>query len=490
MKNGHSPAHVVVVHAYGGSPRKFWYPSLKKHLPVTCLVTVPQLPGGNAPQVSTWLDSLRALLREDSGASVQQRSLFLVGHSLGCNAILRLLAGSETALLRGLRGVLFVAGWLWVDEPWEQIQPWCDPPPDLAAARQALVALGARATLLVSDNDRFTRDHERTRRMFQEGLGAHVVLCPGRAHFGGRKQDAVREELRRLMVDDNECRGGGGSPEQGSAAASAPLASGHGEGQAEGQREQREAEGQAERQRVGVMEEQREGVMRLLDCAVDALNEVLDVLLTDFTAGCASLGRLACTCKHLRQLVRCAQPQIDARAAALGGAELSPLSLEQLAILESVASLCIYPSERCGSGVIATLSLQRARRGCGLDRRWTVWRSLRRCCAGTRGRAVTSTRTLWERACSGARCRPPAPTPWWARSSIVASPRAESTLPLGRRPSRAPQGGRLVVMRLVEPRSTSRWTACSCRSGQITMRTWGRKPRPSGRVQRGASDCL
>ena len=372
MKNGHSPAHVVVVHAYGGSPRKFWYPSLKKHLSVTCLVTVPQLPGGSAPQVSTWLDSLRALLREDSGASVQQRSLFLVGHSLGCNAILRLLAGSETALLRGLRGVLFVAGWLWVDEPWEQIQPWCDPPPDLAAARQALVALGARATLLVSDNDRFTRDHERTRRMFQEGLGAHVVLCPGRAHFGGRKQDAVREELRRLMVDDNECRGGGGSPEQGSAAASAPLASGHGEGQAEGQRKQREAEGQAERQRVGVMEEQREGVMRLLDCAVDALNEVLDVLLTDFTAGCASLGRLACTCKHLRQLVRCAQPQIDARAAALGGAELSPLSLEQLAILESVASLCIYPSERCGSGVIATLYFTkgeaRLRPGSTMDR--------------------------------------------------------------------------------------------------------------------------
>ena len=186
---------VVIVHAYGGSPKKFWSPTLRDHFD-TDVVVVPHMPGGTAPVVGEWLSCLQTTVQRAAQDGV---NLYLVGHSLGCDAILRMLAEPEAAAtLRGLRGVLCIAGWLWIDEPWLEMEPWCAHP-DLAAARRTLEMLGARLTLLVSDNDRFTRDHERNRHEWCCGLGARTVLCPGRAHFGGRKQPAVLSELNRLM---------------------------------------------------------------------------------------------------------------------------------------------------------------------------------------------------------------------------------------------------------------------------------------------------
>ena len=194
---------IVIVHAFGGSPKKFWYPALCKHFDSEATVVVPYLPGGAAPVISEWLSYLQAIVQE---ATTQEGAkLYLVGHSLGCNAILRMLAAEDAAAtLRCLRGVLCVAGWLSIDEPWLEMEPWCHPRPDLAAARRTLESLGARLTLLVSDNDRFTRDHESNRREWRCGLGARSVLCPGRAHWGGRKQPVVLSELHRLMGHEGE----------------------------------------------------------------------------------------------------------------------------------------------------------------------------------------------------------------------------------------------------------------------------------------------
>ena len=249
---------VVIVHAFGGHPKKFWYTRLREQLvggdTTTSVVTViPHMPGGADPQVDEWLACLRTTVQQLASAE-PAADLYLVGHSVGCSAILRYLASESepvaTPLCR-LRGVLCVAGWMRVDEPWAAMAPWCEPF-DLGAARCALEAVGASLTLLVSDNgahrrhtplsardrmphrkyglamaqhpnshavthparpalahrtdhalppraDRFTRDHERNRLEWASALGARTVLCPGRAHFGGRTQPAVQSELARLM---------------------------------------------------------------------------------------------------------------------------------------------------------------------------------------------------------------------------------------------------------------------------------------------------
>ena len=116
-----------MVHAFGGSPKKFWYGRLRDHLLGEAEVAVPQMPGGRAPQIAAWLSCLRTTVQD---CATPESNLYLIGHSVGCSAILRLLASesdSTATPLRTLRGVLCVAGWLWVDEPWAEMEPWPEP---------------------------------------------------------------------------------------------------------------------------------------------------------------------------------------------------------------------------------------------------------------------------------------------------------------------------------------------------------------------------
>ena len=188
---------IIVAHAFGAVPKKFWYPALAKHFRSDALaVHVPALPGGSRPSVEAWMGVLRMAI----ATTQHEGGLILVGHSLGCNAILRILADQEAAdLLRPLRGVLAVAGWMRIDEPWPEMLPWLAQPPCLQAARGALSRLSCPLTLLVSDNDRFTRDWELTIREWREGLGASTTLVPGAGHFGGRRQPAVLAALESLV---------------------------------------------------------------------------------------------------------------------------------------------------------------------------------------------------------------------------------------------------------------------------------------------------
>lgn len=126
---------IVIVHAYGGSPKKFWYPALCKSFDSEAMVIVLYMPGGAAPVISEWLSYLQAIVQE--ATTQESAKLYLVGHSLGCNAILRMLAAENAAAtLRCLRGVLCVAGWLSIDEPWLEMEPWCHPPrPDGRSSR-------------------------------------------------------------------------------------------------------------------------------------------------------------------------------------------------------------------------------------------------------------------------------------------------------------------------------------------------------------------
>eukprot|EP00965_Chrysotila_dentata_P203136 6181536-Pleurochrysis_carterae.AAC.3 len=248
---GDGHVHVILVHGFGCAPSKFWYPRLIRELTELGNVStaVPYMPGGRSPQVPTaerlnshvltvrgrpcascivwtengecaisgflgpcnlsggrlvddWLDRLRSQLSQVDPA----HSIVLIGHSVGCNALLRLFAQSEAELqqptqqpiphpmhaqladetdgaidacntcdtrnesgscnacavtsaptraerpsralpaLRRVRGVLCVAGWFSVDEPWEGILPWCARRNDCARC----LADGVSATISLS----------------------------------------------------------------------------------------------------------------------------------------------------------------------------------------------------------------------------------------------------------------------------------------------------------------------------------------------------
>src|SRR5258706_1143792 len=81
MKSG--DFKIIFVHGYTASSKESWYPNIGKELTKLGIdFAVPDLPGGEHPHASEWLDKIHQTVLETN------KSLVLVGHSLGTRAIL------------------------------------------------------------------------------------------------------------------------------------------------------------------------------------------------------------------------------------------------------------------------------------------------------------------------------------------------------------------------------------------------------------------
>jgi hypothetical protein len=94
---------VIVVHGYGGHPDENWFPWLKSELEKQGIETmVPQMPNTDTPKLQEWLPYLQDLIGKPDADT------YLVGHSLGCIAILRYLESLKNNAQMG--GVILVSG--------------------------------------------------------------------------------------------------------------------------------------------------------------------------------------------------------------------------------------------------------------------------------------------------------------------------------------------------------------------------------------------
>lgn len=182
---------LCIVPRWSGGPEKDYYPWLrnrlaKEHPHVFDEVLSPDMPDPGTPTIAAWTGRIRDVVGTDPQSL---RDTVLLGHSVGCQAVLRFLASlpEETQV----RGVVCVAGWFGVDKPWETILPWMHTPIDDAAVR----ARAAKIVVLLSDNDPFTADHVANAAVWRDRLGALVVNAPGRRHFNETEEPAVLETL-------------------------------------------------------------------------------------------------------------------------------------------------------------------------------------------------------------------------------------------------------------------------------------------------------
>lgn len=184
---------LCIVPRWGGSPEKDYYPWLRSELaalPLFDEVLSPEMPDPGTPTIAAWTGRIREVVGTDPETLAQT---VLLGHSVGCQAVLRFLA----SLPEGTRvaGVVNVAGWFAVDKPWDSIRPWMDIPLDDAAIR----ARASKIIVLLSDNDPFTADHAQNSQAWKDRLGAEVVFVPGRRHFNEAQEPAVLETLQRCF---------------------------------------------------------------------------------------------------------------------------------------------------------------------------------------------------------------------------------------------------------------------------------------------------
>ncbi len=183
---------ILVVPRWGGTPGDDWYPWAARELRrVGIELEVLELPNPAAPEVEVWIAEVVSAIAASATAET-----LLVGHSVGCRAAL----GAVERLPDGttLRGLLLVAAWWGVDEPWPSILPWQALEHD---ARLIEMAVG-RPRVLLSDDDPFTTDWIANRDGWVRRLDADVRVCPGAKHFNADREPDVLAAIEELLAVD------------------------------------------------------------------------------------------------------------------------------------------------------------------------------------------------------------------------------------------------------------------------------------------------
>lgn len=168
---------IIIVHGWSGASGKDWLPWLKSELEKKGHeVLVPDMPDPDEPVIEKWV----AHLSETIGSTGSDGNTYFVGHSMGCQTILRYLERLPAETKTG--GAVFVAGWfnlenLEDDEVRALAKPWLETPINLAKVKIML----PKSTLIISDNDPYDA-FEKNKEKFSE-LGSKIVELHNTGHI-------------------------------------------------------------------------------------------------------------------------------------------------------------------------------------------------------------------------------------------------------------------------------------------------------------------
>ncbi len=167
-------SRVIIVHRWGGNSGSDWIPWLADELRTRDIeVAVPDMPKTNEPEIALWIPYLASVVKEVN------EDTFFVGHSVGCQAIMRYL--QELSSDKKIGGAVFVAGFVNLKEQGQgeeqKVKEWLETPinwPNVKAHTSSFV-------YIYSDNDPFVPESDA--QIFREKLNAKLVLDEGKGHF-------------------------------------------------------------------------------------------------------------------------------------------------------------------------------------------------------------------------------------------------------------------------------------------------------------------
>ena len=177
--------HAIIIHGWAGFPEEGWFPWLKSELEKRGYeVQVPLMPDAEQPTIAAWVGKLSEMI----GAIPDGEEVVLVGHSIGCQTILRTL---EMMYGPHVTKVVLVASWLTLTnletkEEKEIAEPWIKTPIDFSRIKSKADSF----TVILSDNDDWV-PFEETKNDFETKLDATVITEHDKGHFSG--EDGVTE---------------------------------------------------------------------------------------------------------------------------------------------------------------------------------------------------------------------------------------------------------------------------------------------------------
>jgi len=164
-------------------PKDGWYPWLQKELEGKGFqVQVPAMPEPAKPNIEDWVLHLAKIV-----GNVDENTFF-VGHSVGCQTILRYFENLPADKKVG--GAVFVAGWLKLvnletEEEKEIAKPWLETPIDFNNIKQHTT----RFVAIFSDNDQWVSIDNKD--LFEQKLGAKTIIENQKGHISG--DDGIAE---------------------------------------------------------------------------------------------------------------------------------------------------------------------------------------------------------------------------------------------------------------------------------------------------------
>ena len=179
---------VFIIHGYGADSESNWFPWLKEQLEEKgFIVQVPSLPNTDFPVIGEWVSELKKLIEKPD------EDTYLVGHSLGCQVIMRYLERANAKV----GGALFVAcplttNRMLMQEEQEILGPWLTTPINFDKVKNST----NKIISIFSDNDPFVPlDDSRT---LKDKLNSKIVILKHRGHIMDFICPPVLEEFLKL----------------------------------------------------------------------------------------------------------------------------------------------------------------------------------------------------------------------------------------------------------------------------------------------------
>lgn len=164
---------VIIIHQWMAGAQGDWRPWLKSKLEkLDYEVLMPDMPDIDTPIIEKWVKKLIEI------TGTPDYNTYFIGHSIGCQAILRYLEKINTPV----GGALFVAGWFNLknleDKETEEIaKPWINNKIDFVKIKKVL----KKSTLIISDNDPYDAFEENKKQF--ENLGSKIVVLHNAGHI-------------------------------------------------------------------------------------------------------------------------------------------------------------------------------------------------------------------------------------------------------------------------------------------------------------------
>lgn len=180
---------VIIVHRWEGGSHDDWRPWLKTKLEnMGYEVLVPDMPDTDVPVIEKWVSKLSEVV------GTPDSETYFIGHSIGCQTILRYLETVDTQV----GGALFVAGWFNLDnledeEVVETAKPWIETPIDIGKIKTVL----PKSILLISKDDPYGAFQENVDKFSR--FVTHTSVFDHSEHFTESKDSSILEQFKNLI---------------------------------------------------------------------------------------------------------------------------------------------------------------------------------------------------------------------------------------------------------------------------------------------------